>query len=142
MADDKQSMLLAQLAAKDQELMKLKEELEALKAQRPPAPEQQPPPPPPQQPQQQPPAPVCAPREVPPSMAGLSPVKKKPQLSHVPYECITTKSPDGRDEWPTVSRVKPPPEFADKFADMVKVGCYYWRIVDKVVVSTKSKSGS
>eukprot|EP01064_Diplonema_japonicum_P037914 TRINITY_DN9022_c3_g1_i1.p1 TRINITY_DN9022_c3_g1~~TRINITY_DN9022_c3_g1_i1.p1 ORF type:complete len:882 (+),score=228.46 TRINITY_DN9022_c3_g1_i1:138-2648(+) len=66
----------------------------------------------------------------------VQPVKKA-LLAHLPYECISTKSPDGRDHWPNIARVTPPADFRDSFNEMVKVGCYCWRIVDKVVFSSK-----
>ena len=130
MEDGKQqSALLQQLAEKDNELEKLKEELLRLKAgsSASAAPE-----------------PVAPPAASPDSSDvsrqasnGIAPVQPKKMSVKIPYECITTKSPDGKESWPNVNRVTPPADFAERFSDMVKVGCYCWRIVDKIRFSSK-----
>ena len=42
----------------------------------------------------------------------------------IPYECITTKSPDGKESWPNVSRVTPPADFGN--VEEMNVGETYW----------------
>ena len=113
---EKQNELLAQLAAKDEELLKLKDELMRLKGG-----------------SVEPAATVSA-----PAVQPTPPVVKKPVLlSHLPFEIISTRSPDGGEEWPIVGRVSPPADFAEKFSEMARVGCYCWRIVDKIILSSK-----